>query len=71
MTDLELYLDHNMIYRKDGSYVLNGKYEDFVWGLETILRREKFKIIDDAASQISKLKADLYIQEELPLITGA
>ena len=67
MTDLELYLDHNMIYRKDGSFVLNSKYEVFVEGLEAIIRREKFRIIDDAASEISKLKADLYIQEELPL----
>ena len=71
MTDLQLYLDHNMIYRKDGSFVLNSKYEVFVEGLEAIIQREKERVIDDAIGHISRVKADVYGQDELPLITGA
>lgn len=67
MTDLELYLDHNMIYRTDGSFVLNSKYDVFVKGLEAIIQREREQVIDNAADQISRIKADLYGQDELPL----
>ncbi len=67
MTDLELYLDHNMIYRNDGSFVLNSKYDVFVRGLEAIIQRERERVIDNAADQISRIKADFYGQDELPL----
>ena len=64
MTDLELYLDHNMIYRNDGSFVLNSKYDVFVRGLEAIIQRERERVIDNAADQISRIKADFYGQDE-------
>lgn len=38
MTDLQIFLDHWIIYRSDGSYILNGKYEDFYQGLENLLK---------------------------------
>lgn len=40
MSDLQLFLDHWMIYREDGSYVLNGKYEDFYKELERFMQKE-------------------------------
>ena len=34
MSDLQLFLDRWLIYRSDGSYVLNGKYDDFYQELQ-------------------------------------
>ena len=43
MSDLQIFLDHWMIYRNDGSYVLNGKYEDFYQALESLLKKSEKK----------------------------
>ena len=40
MSDLQLFLDHWMIYREDGSYVLNGKYDDFYQELKKLMQKE-------------------------------
>ena len=45
MTDLELYLDWNMIYRKDGSFVLNMKHEDFVKGIQDLIDQKVHEIV--------------------------
>lgn len=40
MSDLQLFLDHWLIYRKDGSHVLNGKYSDFYKELKSFIQRD-------------------------------
>ena len=69
MSNLELFLDHWMIYRNDGSYALNGKYEDFVKGLEWHTRLEKVRLIDEAAQAVSMLKINI-TEDTDNIITG-
>ena len=59
MTDLELFLDHWMIRRNDGSYALNGKYEEFVKNLELQIELDKVRLIDEAAQAVSMLKINI------------
>lgn len=56
MNDLQLLLDYWVITKVDGTFILNGKYEDFVESLESLMQREKIRIIDTAADQVSLLK---------------
>lgn len=69
MSNLELFLDHWMIRRNDGSYALNGKYEDFVKGLELQFGLEKVRLIDEAAQAVSMLKINI-TEDTNNIITG-
>jgi len=43
MDDLDLFLDHWIISRQDGSHIVNGKFEDFEKDLRDFIRlRELF-----------------------------
>ena len=43
MDDLDLFLDHWIISREDGSHIVNGKFEDFEKNLRDFIRlRELF-----------------------------
>ncbi len=69
MTDLELFLDHWMIRRNDGSYALNGKYEEFVKNLELQIELDKVRLIDEAAQAVSMLKINI-TEDTNNIITG-
>ena len=47
MSNLELFLDHWIIYRKDGSAILNGNGDDFAKGLKEIIAIEKIELLQE------------------------
>lgn len=69
MSNLNMFLDHWIIHKQDGTFVLNGKYEEFVKGLELQFGLEKVRLIDEAAKAISMLKINV-TEETNNIITG-
>lgn len=54
MSNLDIFLDHWMIRRNDGTTILNGNSDDFAKGLKEIVALEKIELLREV------------IQAELP-----
>ncbi len=50
MTQLEIFLDHWIIHRPDGSAILNGRPEDFAQGLREVIALEKIEMLRELIS---------------------
>ncbi len=50
MTQLEIFLDHWIIHRSDGSAILNGRPEDFAQGLKEVMALEKIEMLRELIS---------------------
>lgn len=50
MTQLEIFLDHWIIHRPDGSAILNGRPEDFAQGLREVMALEKIEMLRELIS---------------------
>ncbi len=50
MTQLEIFLDHWIIHRSDGSAILNGRPEDFAQGLREVMALEKIEMLRELIS---------------------
>ena len=50
MTQLEIFLDHWIIHRPDGSAILNGKPEDFAQGLKEVIALQKIQMLRELIS---------------------
>ena len=58
MTQLEIFLDHWIIHRPDGSAILNGKPEDFAQGLKEVIALQKIEMLRELIS--TEKKEDFY-----------
>ncbi len=50
MTQLEIFLDHWIIHRSDGSAILNGRPEDFAQGPREVMALEKIEMLRELIS---------------------
>jgi len=46
MDDLDLFLDHWIISRQDGSHIVNGKFEDFEKDLRDFIKFKDLYFVD-------------------------
>lgn len=56
MTELEIYLDHWHISKTDGTFILNGKYSDYIEGLKRLFEKERIDTLDQATKAVALLK---------------
>lgn len=56
MTELEIYLDHWHISKTDGTFILNGKYSDYIEGLKRLFEKERIDTLDQAIKAVALLK---------------
>lgn len=56
MSELEIYLNHWHISKTDGTFVLNGKYADYVEGLKRVFAKEQIDTLDRATKAVAMLK---------------
>ena len=56
MSELEIYLDHWHISKTDGTFVLNGKYSDYIEGLKRLFEKERIDTLDQATKAVALLK---------------
>ena len=50
MSQLEIFLDHWIIHRPDGSAIINGKTEDFAQGLKEVIALQKIEMLRELIS---------------------
>ena len=50
MSQLEIFLDHWIIHRPDGSTILNVKPEDFAQGLKEVIALQKIEMLRELIS---------------------
>ena len=50
MSQLEIFLDHWIIHRPDGSAILNGTPEDFAQGLKEVIALQKIEMLRELIS---------------------
>ena len=56
MSELEIYLNHWHILKTDGTFILNGKYADYIEGLQRIFEKERINTLDQATKALTLLK---------------
>lgn len=56
MSELEIYLDHWHISKTDGTFILNGKYSDYIEGLKRLFEKERIDTLDRATKAVALLK---------------
>jgi hypothetical protein len=56
MTELEIYLDYWHISKTDGTFILNGKYSDYIEGLKRLFEKERIDTLDQATKAVALLK---------------
>tara|TARA_E500000178_G_scaffold254308_1_gene250872 strand:+ start:1759 stop:1947 length:189 start_codon:yes stop_codon:yes gene_type:complete len=56
MSELEIYLDYWHISKTDGTFILNGKYADYIEGLKRIFEKERIDTLDRATKAVALLK---------------
>ena len=56
MSELEIYLDHWHISKTDGTFILNGKYSDYIEGLKRLFEKERIDTLDQATKAVALLK---------------
>tara|TARA_B100001093_G_scaffold435223_1_gene433064 strand:- start:1514 stop:1702 length:189 start_codon:yes stop_codon:yes gene_type:complete len=56
MSELEIYLDHWHISKTDGTFILNGKYADYIEGLQRLFEKERIDTLDRATKAVALLK---------------
>jgi len=56
MSELEIYLDHWHISKTDGTFILNGKYSDYIEGLKRLFEKERIDTLDQATKAVAMLK---------------
>lgn len=56
MSELENYLDHWHISKTDGTFILNGKYSDYIEGLKRLFEKERIDTLDQATKAVALLK---------------
>ena len=56
MDDLDLFLDNWIIYRQDGSHILNGQFEDFAKERRDVIKFKDLYFVE--LQGISKGKRD-------------
>tara|TARA_B100001094_G_scaffold182352_1_gene176729 strand:+ start:27725 stop:27913 length:189 start_codon:yes stop_codon:yes gene_type:complete len=56
MSELEIYLDHWHISKTDGTFILNGKYADYIEGLRRLFEKERIDTLDRATKAVALLK---------------
>ena len=56
MSELEIYLDYWHISKTDGTFILNGKYADYIEGLKRIFEKERIDTLDQATKAVALLK---------------
>lgn len=56
MSELEIYLDHWHISKTDGTFILNGKYSDYIEGLQRLFEKERIDTLDRATKAVALLK---------------
>jgi len=60
MDDLDLFLDHWIISRQDGSHILNGQFEDFAKELRDFIKFKDLYFVDLQGSSNGNRDADTY-----------